>query len=176
MIENLEIETKVMIDKDTYHHLSSTIEFNNTIKQTNYYYKANVNPNNISLRIREINNNFLFTAKQKIGNNRMEYEENLMENNINSDSLTAIYNKLDIKGPFTLVGQCQTIRSTLKLTYGEIMLDHSFFDWGDDYEIEYEAIDDSKKCQNEFIYWLKNNDIKYTYSTASKTKRALMFK
>ena len=78
MQQNLEIETKVMISKSTYHHISSTCEFEQTFSQYNHYYKAMVQPDGSSLRIRKVKDRFLFTMKVNEGDYKREYEEYLI--------------------------------------------------------------------------------------------------
>lgn len=174
MIENLEIETKVMINKDTYHRLCATCEFDHTVSQYNHYYQAAVQPTDVALRIRKVENKFLFTLKQKEGENHREYEMYLSKDDINAPELQPIYDKFNIQGPFTSLGQSSTVRSTKRIKYGEIALDHSIFEWGDDFEIEFEAIDPTPTCQQEFLKWLRIYHVQYVPSKMTKMQRALL--
>lgn len=173
MQQNLEIETKVMISKATYHHISATCEFEQTFSQYNHYYQAMVQPNGSSLRIRKVKDQYLFTMKIKEGDYKREYEEYLENDDINDPKLQPLFDQFNIQGPFTVLGQSHTLRSILTIKTGTIFVDHTYFDWGDDFEIEFEAIDTNEATTNEFYKWLRFHHVAYTKSTASKMKRAL---
>lgn len=173
MQQNLEIETKVMISKTTYHHISSTCEFEQTFSQYNHYYKAMVQPEGSSLRIRKIKDQFLFTMKVNEGDYKREYEEYLDQDDINDPKLKPLFDQFHVKGPFTVLGQSHTLRSVLTIKAGTIYVDHTYFDWGDDFEIEFEAKDTNEETTNEFYKWLRFHHVAYTKSNASKMKRAL---
>mgnify|MGYP003370971492 CR=1 FL=1 len=173
MRENLEIETKVMISKQIYHHLCATCEFETTMSHYNHYYQAATQPSDVALRIRRNGSSFLFTLKKKEGNYHREYEVELPNDDINHPLLQPIYEQFNIVGPFTSLGHSSTVRSVLHIKSGEICVDHSIFDWGDDFEIEFEAIDQDPNHEKEFMRWLRFHHVVYTPSVQSKMQRAL---
>lgn len=173
MVENLEIETKVMISKQIYHHLCATCEFEETVSHYNHYYQGAVQPDDVALRIRRQGASFLFTLKKKEGQWHREYEVNVPSDDINHPIIKPILDKFNISGPFTSLGQSSTVRSIMRLKCGEICVDHSIYDWGDDFEIEFEAINEDENNIKEFEKWLRFHHVAYTKSTMTKMQRAL---
>ena len=65
MEENLEIEFKILIDKDTYQQIINDHKIDRSYQQTNYYLMHPVlSELKYSLRIREKNNQYELTLKQ----------------------------------------------------------------------------------------------------------------
>jgi len=177
-MENLEIEYKVMINKDGYETLMKYFENEGVlIDQTNYYFDSKddiIKGNNISLRIRKINNTYIATLKEKLKEGNLETEEEIQDLDINlvSDSfkqklrnhnvdINNIYNKYSLR----------TIRYEIKLLEGLLCIDYSIYNKIEDYELECESTS-LKKAKEVIETLLLKLNINFEESKYTKQARA----
>lgn len=179
-MENIEIEYKVMINKDDYDKVISSLHNYEIYEQINYYYDTKNNSlknNNLSFRIRHILNKnlYLMTIKEKLNSGRKEIEFYLNSNDplkINKDVKDFLNKRgVDYKELIT-IGKLKTLRYEIKINDCLLCFDKNNYYNKEDYEIECEAktMEIAKKTLCDY---LKKYDIKYTQSQKSKQKRAI---
>ena len=117
-MENIEIEYKVMINKDDYYKIISSLDEYKAFEQVNYYYDTfnnDLKKNNLSFRIRHIlnDNTYLMTIKEKLSEGRKEYEFYLKDNNplnINKETKDFLSKRnIDYK-ELHIIGKLKTLR------------------------------------------------------------------
>lgn len=165
MDTNLEIEFKTLLTKDQFEQLNKHLFQHEPIKQINTYYD-NTNRDlfhqNIMMRIRHIEGQSQeFTIKESQVDGVMEYSyiDELID--INNDKVTQFLNTQEIEGPFEMIAQSTTYRILLIDELGEWALDHSIYDNGEDFELEYEITGDFPKAQKRYLKLLKDYNIQY---------------
>lgn len=182
-MKNIEIEYKVMVDKQGFEKLEEFLDNlykYKTYIQTNYYYDTDnlaVKNKGLSLRIRYIENEnkYISTLKEKVNEARVEYE-NIIENNdiklLDNETKTILENnKIEIN-KIKQVAYLKTIRKEYNYNDCLMCLDYNVYYNQEDYEIECES-DDMKKSKNLIIHLLNMLNIKYQESVYSKTARAM---
>jgi len=162
-----EKEYKMMIDSKLYETLLKDLHLSPTL-QTNYYYDTGLN--NMAMRIRVINGINVFTLKVKQDGYKDEYEFIVDNNDLTDQKIIEVMNHFKIKNPKYL-GRLDTQRSTLKMTYGELCIDHSIYFDKEDYEIEYELYDADKDINIEFLMLLKKYNLEFKESYKTKFGR-----
>lgn len=181
-MKNLEIEYKVMINKESFKKLEKLLSSLNyeLYKQTNYYYDTlneDIKKCGLSLRIRHIinQNKFLLTLKEKHKDGKMEYEEYLPSNDINNlpGFVKTILYKYNINNKELVnIAKLTTTRKEYDIEDSKLCLDHSVYYNKEDYEIECESTS-MEKAKRIVETLLKENDIEYTISDDSKVARAI---
>ena len=78
-MDNIEIEYKVMVNKEDYEKLISLFSLKHPINQTNHYFDTinlDLKKNHVSLRIREYHdkNIFIATLKEDLSEGKLERE------------------------------------------------------------------------------------------------------
>ncbi len=176
MHTNLEIEYKTMITKEQFEKMLLAFPNHQVIQQTNTYFKAAHFTRKNSIRIRKINDTYLFTLKIPTENGIIEEEKIIQGNSIedlNEPEILACMNSYDIHGPFLQVGALHTERHLIMDEIGELCLDKSTYGKKTDYEIEYEIKKDPQKGLERFLSILNENQIEYIPSPLSKVARCL---
>lgn len=174
MIENKEIELKMLLTEDEFNELLQHYLPSNFIKQTNYYYSASNNSINQSIRIREKEGNFLFTLKEKMDNYVQEYEKYTHSLNLYDDKeVLDILKQHNLLPPYNEIGHLTTERYTCIIPYkAELCFDVNHYYGITDYEIEYE-VTHKHNYQEEFLNILKKANITYKPNLTSKVKRCI---
>ena len=157
----------MMITKENYDFLIESLSLKTNI-QTNYYYSTN--NSKFAMRIREIDDSFIFTLKEKQDGYKNEYEFSIKDNSLNDERITELLSRFSIQNP-VYEGLMKTTRSIMNMKYGEFCLDKSEYLGITDYEIEYELYDASIDNNDEFMDLLKNNNLIYKESEKSKYGR-----
>lgn len=178
MINNIEIEYKLLVSKENFDKLSELYPNKQFIKQTNTYYDT---PNNdlrekhCAMRIREKNNKFMITLKVPASSGHEEYECYVNENSIhaiNQSEIRKILDELNISHDILVIGECTTYRAVVKTDKAELCFDINEYNNITDYEIEYEQTCDHDGV-TEFNKILSQVNLVYTTNCASKIKRTL---
>lgn len=153
MEQEIEIEFKNLLTKPEYKQLLKQMPFSQTCKrQTNYYFETTtfaLRNRSSALRIREKNNHYTLTFKEP-------YEQGLLETNIqltqrevkqflqhqttNNEQVNNLLAKIGIfPNDLMYYGYLTTHRRKLTCYNYEIVLDHSFYNGKQDYELECEV-------------------------------------
>ena len=181
MINNLEVEYKILVNKDSFEKLSALYKDKMFVKQTNYYYDTetlNLRNQKCALRIREKNNTFLITLKTPASKGHHEYECYVKENSpevFKTSEIKDILYQLIKDQPLIELGKCVTYRAVVALEKAELCFDINEYNGITDYEIEYE-----QTCDHDgitvFNQILSQVNLKYEKNCASKIKRTLKSK
>lgn len=177
MINNLEIEYKILVTQEQFEKLSSLYPNKTFVKQVNTYYDTDdfyLRNRKCSLRIREKNHSFMITLKVPETNGHHEFEcfvhENSPEAILNSQ-IKDILNQFNISSVHK-IGSCTTHRAMIKTDKAELCFDINEYNHIIDYEIEYEQTCDHDGIK-EFNKILSQIDLKYEKNCSSKIKRTL---
>ena len=177
MIENKEVELKMLLTKEEFENLLNHYLPANFIKQTNHYFSALNNSTFQSIRIREKENKYLFTLKEKNENYVQEYEkytENLQFEN--DKEIVDILAKRNLLPPYNKIGELTTERFTYIIpNQAELCFDINYYYGSVDYEIEYE-VTHTHNHQQAFLDILSKANITYKPNPTSKVKRCLQTK
>jgi len=169
--KHIEKEYKMMLEKNDYDNLLNKYHLI-PFKQINHYYSTN-NPK-VAMRIRIIDDKYIFTLKYNQIEYKDEYEFEIKDNTLNDSRIQELLNKFNITNPEYL-GSMTTYRAILKLEYGEICLDYNLYLNLVDYELEYELYDYQKE-NDEFNLFLKENNLIFNKSKRSKYGRFIFEK
>ena len=182
-MKNIEIEYKVMIEKQDFIKLEEFLDNlykYKTYIQTNYYYDTDnldIKNKGLSLRIRHIENEdkYISTIKEKSGDSRIEYENIIEKNNINllDDESKSLLKKKDINiENINQIAYLKTIRKEYEYHDSLLCLDYNIYYNQEDYEIECEC-DNMKKAKTLVETLLHKHNISYQESKYSKVARAI---
>ncbi len=141
MVEN---EFKVMLNEEQYDKIKGLYNWDNEIKQTNYYYdtdNSELNSKRITCRVRKTYDGYFLQMKLPNGktHSRIEIEKELKDlpETLSGEQLSEFSggnNLPDVK----LLGELTTLRLIKKLDGMEIDLDNSFYFRNTDHELELE--------------------------------------
>lgn len=174
MIENKEIELKMLLTKEQFDKLLFFHGPANFIKQTNHYFTSSNKSKHQSIRIREKEGNFLFTLKEKHEGYVQEYEKYTKSLIIEDDKeIVDILQLHGLQPPFTEIGHLTTERYTCILPLqAELCFDINHYYGITDYEVEYE-VSHKHDYQKAFLDILKQAEIEFQPNPISKVKRCL---
>lgn len=176
MKTNLEIEYKTLITEEEFNRIIKAYPFSSTLQKNSYYNSCVTDLHRLgfAIRIREIDNTYLFTMKEKSELGNMEYEVELDEDSVDalySDKLKDLFKEKKIEGPFTKIGELRTFRTEVKFNYGLLCIDENHYNDKVDYEIEYEINNDEpENAQQEFQDLLKRFNITYTQALPKRVR------
>ena len=181
-MDNLEIEYKVMINKDGFLKLKEVFSsFSKEYKeQINYYYDTktfDLKQNKLSLRIRHIvnENSFIATLKEKIKDGHLEHEyyvDGCDFNKMPKQIINILNEKNIATKDICLLGTLKTNRLEIKYKNGILCIDHNLYNENEDYEVEFEC--DNLKYGEKIVSDLLNeNNIIFKKSKNSKIQRCL---
>ena len=182
-MKNIEIEYKVMVDKQSFIKLESYLDnhyLNKKHIQTNYYYDTRDNKiknKGLSLRIRHIENEniYISTLKEKQNEARIEYEDVIKCNDIYliNNEAKSILEKNNINiNQIEQVAYLKTIRKEYMYHDCLLCLDYNLYYNKEDYEIECEA-ESMEKAKELVLQLLNKFNVSYQESKDSKVARAL---
>ncbi len=177
MNKNIEIELKILVEKEKFYELLNLYPDISFKKQVNVYYDTldyQILKKHGAMRIRT-KDTHTFTFKNGTSNGLEEYECIVSENSIsalNTSEITEFLNSHNIYGPFQEISTLSTYRGIVETENAEICFDINEYNGITDYEIEYEYKNnhDGVKCFNKI---LENVNIKYNYNCLSKIQRAI---
>ncbi|MDO4378394.1 MAG: CYTH domain-containing protein [Erysipelotrichia bacterium] len=172
MKDAIEKEYKVIVTKEEFYRLANFYKPLKFVKQTNYYYECK-DSSHYGFRIREKENEKLFTLKEYAAGEVREYEKILTEPLEKDQEITSLLAQKNIFQPYKVFGELTTYRAVYFDGYGELCFDINFYNNTMDYEIEYEQIKEHQHFA-EFFRILSQANIEYVPSFASKYKRCLI--
>ena len=182
MEENLEIEFKILINKNTYHQIINDYKIDCSYQQTNYYLMhPKLSELKYSLRIREKNNQYELTLKQP--QTKGNLETNLI---IDKDIKDKIINHELINNEvFDILKQYHldstmfktdcfltTLRKEIKTDNGLICIDYNQYNNYEDYELEYE-VNDYLSGKQAFLDFISQYNLSYHSNCLSKINRLI---
>lgn len=184
MNEQLEIEYKILLNKEIYEQLLQDYKHKivKQYKQTNYYLNHPIlNKKKYMLRIREKKNTYELTLKRPLNNHSLETNITInqdikdkilnhipISNEIMSILINEGINPLELENNFSLT----TYRTDIQLEYGILSIDKNKYLNIIDYELEYE-VNNEKLGYQQFLSIIKPYSIEYTKNCPSKIKRVL---
>jgi len=153
MNTNLEIEYKVLLNKDAFDALVNAYPDARTYTQTNHYFTSPVlKDKRMALRIREKNGAYEMTVKTaKVNGGRMEYNLDITKDTMDlamngpfpdNDITAFLKSEGVIIKDITPLASLTTIRHDVILDHGTLSIDESFYEGAHDYEVEFEISDD----------------------------------
>lgn len=143
MNSNIETELKVLVNKDEFNMLKSNYDLT-FIKQINTYFDTRdfqLRKQGCAMRIRERENQFLFTLKTPDVNGHVEHECIVNGKGVEAlqdERILALLKELHLTGEFVVIGELVTQRGVVQLESAELCFDINEYNNTVDYEIEYE--------------------------------------
>lgn len=177
MIENKEVELKMLLTEEEFNRLLQHFQPANFIKQTNHYYSASNNSKFQSIRIREKQNKFLFTLKEKNEEYVQEYEKYTNGLELENDQeILDILHQRNLLPPYNKIGELTTERFMYIIpNQAELCFDINHYYGITDYEIEYEVTHPHNHLEY-FLEILAKENIAYKPNPISKVKRCVQTK
>ena len=177
MLENKEVELKMILTKEQFDSLLQFYLPSNFIKQTNYYFSSTNKTNYQSIRIREKEGKYLFTLKEKYPDYVQEYEKYTQSLNLMEDTdILKVLEERKLYPPYNEIGKLTTKRFTYVIpNQAELCFDINEYYGITDYEIEYEVTNPHNHLEA-FINILKQANIQFIPNPISKVKRCLQAK
>ena len=177
MLENKEVELKMILTKEQFDSLLQFYLPANFIEQTNHYFSAANKTNYQSIRIREKEGKYLFTLKEKYKDYVQEYEKYTQSLNlIDDEEIINVLKERQLYPPYNEIGKLTTNRFTYIIPHkAELCFDINEYYGITDYEIEYEVIQPHNHLEA-FLNILKQANIEFIPNPISKVKRCLQAK
>ena len=174
MIENKEVELKMLLTEEEFYRLLKHFEPANFIKQTNHYFSASNNSKHQSIRIREKEGKYLFTLKEKNDGYVQEYEKYTNSLQLESDNdILDILKQRNLLPPYNTIGELTTERFMYILpNQAELCFDINHYYGITDYEIEYE-VTHPHNHEEAFLEILSKANLTYKPNPISKVKRCI---
>ncbi len=178
MKKNIEKEYKILVTKEQFYSLLERYPNITFESQTNYYIDTEnqmLRAMQGAMRIRHINNQYIFTLKLPSEKGLLEFEKEVASASLESLEDEKIKNLLEqyhIDGNFQFTTKLHTQRAIHRTPYAELCFDISTYNQITDYEIEYEYLCEHDGLQA-FQDILKPIQVIYTKNCDSKIKRAL---
>jgi len=178
MNRQLEIEYKTLLTHEQFNRLKDFFQFNATKEQKNTYFDTEdhqLQKQRWMVRIREVGDEFIFTAKFPVALGNEEIEFTLPYFDIEDSRILALLEHHQITGKLYPIGTTTTIRSMYCDSLGCWCLDQTFFDETMDYEIEYELHAGIFDAKDHYLDVLSSLDIEFR-KAKSKFVRMLEYK
>ncbi|ASS90538.1 CYTH domain-containing protein [Aeribacillus pallidus] len=173
MVQELEIEFKNLLTKEEFHRLADFFQLTEKdfAEQENYYFDTKcfaLKNHGAALRIRKKKEQYVLTLKEPYHVGLLETHQFLTDQEAVSAIHESVFPKegsvvekikqLEIKPESLLCfGSLITSRATKKYKNGEIVLDHSRYENREDFEIEFEAEDETEGKQQFWEILNKHN-------------------
>ena len=185
MSNAIEIEAKALVSQDDYRKLSKLFPSSPRYTQTNYYIDSDdriLNKEGIALRIREKDGNYELTLKTPLSQGLLEknapitkaqFEEFRDHNVFPKGDLVRFLTMLDIDiNTLKILTSLTTDRIDVEYKGGLLSIDRNCYSGKTDYEVEFEYnnLGGAKKVLSDLF---EENGIAYTFTKASKTRRAM---
>lgn len=177
MVNNLETEYKLLVTKEQFEKLRNKYNELEYRTQINSYYDTKdslMKEKKCSMRIREVNGEFIFTLKTPAHGSHMEHECLVSENSVeafNDPEIMKLFDQYQLHGNYIKIGECITQRAIYATPLAELCFDINEYRETIDYEIEYE-IKESHDGVSAFNEILSAVDCVYERNCASKIARA----
>lgn len=167
MKQNIEIEYKVIVSKEKFNAFLADAPITEEIYQTNFYYDTEdyqLYQAGVTLRIRQIEDSYYFTLKERARHHSVEHEVMVSENSLSvlaTPTIANLLKKFNLTLPIQLVGELSTCRKIYHDQYGEWCFDQNFYSNTEDYEIEYELHEGITDAFKHFLTVLRKYKIRY---------------
>lgn len=176
---HFEKEFKILLNKEQFITLLKYFPQAKFKKQINTYYDTKdmyILRHIGAMRIREVDNQFIFTLKQRHNEGAKEHECIVSENStavFESDNVRSLLSSFHICQPIAALTSLTTYRALIALENAELCFDYNEYNGICDYELEYEFLrpHDGFTVFNEL---LSKVDLKYERNCKAKIKRALL--
>ncbi len=174
---NIEKEYKILVTKEQFHRLLQDYPHARFKKQVNTYYDTDtlsIRHAHGAMRIRTINDRYLFTLKRHTKLGVEEYEKYVEKNDptiFDDPEISSLLKSLSICGEIKRITELTTYRAMIYTGDAELCFDENHYGSCEDFELEYEY----KKNHDGLIIWneiLARVDLVYTKNCPSKIKRA----
>ena len=182
MEENLEIEFKILIDKDTYQQIINDHKIDRSYQQTNYYLMHPVlSELKYSLRIREKNNQYELTLKQPQTKGNLEtnliiskeLKNKIIDHELINNEVFDILKKYQLDSTmFKTDCFLTTLRKEIKTPEGLMCIDYNQYNGHEDYELEYE-VNDYLSGKQAFLDFIHQYNLTYHSNCPSKINRLI---
>lgn len=178
MINHVETEYKLLVNKEDFEKLSALYPNKTFIQQINTYYDTKdmqLRNMKCAMRIREKNNQFLFTLKTPVPNGHLEHECYVDKNDsdvFNEPNIKNLLDKLGITEELVMITNLKTKRAVVNTGKAELCFDINEYNGFIDYEIEYEETIDHDGI-SEFNKILAEASLHYESNCKSKIARAM---
>lgn len=178
MNTNIEKEFKLLVDEEVFYKLCSFYPQLQFKKQVNTYYDTidhQIQKRKGAMRIREVNDEYIFTLKLWKDEDLLEFECEVDDNTLASlqkDEVQELLTAYDIQGELYELTTLITHRGMIITDDAELCFDINEYNNHKDYEIEYEYKRDHDGYEV-FNKILKQVSLSYTKNCSSKIKRAL---
>lgn len=175
---HFEKEFKILLTKDQFIRLLKHFPQAVFKKQINTYYDTKdlfIRKHIGAMRIRETDDSFIFTLKEKTQNGAQEHECTVAENSaavFQNSELTELLASFHIDQPITALTSLTTYRAVIELEHGELCFDYNEYNGKCDYELEYEFLrpHDGLSVFNEILSLV---NLRYDKNCTAKIQRAL---
>jgi Uncharacterized protein conserved in bacteria len=161
----LEIEYKSLLNEREYKKLKEQFSSFSSVVQINTYFDTedrSLCKQNISLRVRQINDEFILTIKHPSGEHVQEYNAVLNDNKLSSLILHPLIEKYIfpyISREIAILGALTTSRITIPYRQGILCIDQNDYLNHTDYEIEYELSEGFNNDYEGFQLFLNQHGI-----------------
>jgi uncharacterized protein YjbK len=182
MEKNKEVEYKIMLDEETFHHIIDAYDECHTYEQTNYYFTSHaLEEKRYALRVRSKDGHYEMTLKIPDGFAKIEHNENITEKDLeafkngsmpdNGIKKALVDHGID-PSLITYSGSLKTIRHDIALHYGVLSLDENFYNGHHDFEFEFE-VNNEEEGKKQFEELCETFHLSYSHNCNSKLKRFL---
>lgn len=176
---HFEKEFKILLDKDKFITLLNYYPQAEFKKQVNTYYDTEdmyIRKHIGAMRIREIDNQYIFTLKQRCENGVQEHECIVSYNSLEAfqnEQIQTLFTSFDIDQPIRKLASLTTYRAMVVLDNAELCFDYNEYNGICDYEIEYEYLrpHDGLSAFNKILALV---DLNYEKNCMAKIRRALV--
>lgn len=177
---HFEKEFKILLNKNQFVTLLKQFPQAEFKKQINTYYDTSdlhIRKHIGAMRIREIDDKFIFTLKQRCnGNDGVKEYECLVDKNaldvFKRDDMQALLKSFLITQPIIELASLTTYRALIRLENAELCFDYNEYNGTSDYELEYEFIREHDGL-SVFNQLLASVGLKYENNCMAKIQRAL---
>lgn len=185
MSNAIEIEAKALVSQDDYRKLAKLFPDSPRYTQTNHYIDSDtriLNKEGIALRIREKNGQYELTLKTPLSQGLLEKNCVITKQQFDDFKQKGIFPKGDTSRFLTMLDiDIATLKILTSLTTdridveykgGLLSIDRNCYSGKTDYEVEFEYnnLGGAKKVLSDLF---EENGIAYTFTKASKTRRAM---
>lgn len=174
MESKLEVEYKMLLTKKQFEQLCNKYPEQRIIKQHNFYYDStpSLKERGMGCRIRQIENQYIFTLKikEKLGHQEIEFK--VSANDIHLPEIKKVLHQFQITD-LKERGDLLTYRHFIDLRSADLCIDENHYSGTIDYEVEYELKDAKHDTFDEFMQILNSLDIEYIPNKRSKIQRCM---
>lgn len=178
MNKNIEKEYKILVSEDQFYTLLKEYPQAVFKEQINTYYDTEdfmIRKAHGAMRIRYIDNIYIFTLKMHSPEGLLEFEKEVAQNDVAMFEIPEIKELLEsyqLRGPFHRITELKTQRAMIETGLAELCFDISDYNGIRDFEIEYEykKAHDGRTIFNDI---LSKVGLTYIENCSSKIKRAM---